>query len=160
VRVTYRYIPPLSVLYARRLGPYPSSAHAAWLAMNRWLELRQLRRQVIRGFGFLHDNPQCTPPELLRFDACVMVRTNVQADAEAGIGRQMLEGGTYAVHPHIGSYATAGRVLSDLHRDVVPKRGLLVDYDRPFIVAYLNDPLVTREVHRRTELCVPVLPIS
>ena len=24
---------------------------------------------------------------------------------------------------------------------------------------YLNDPSVTREMHRRTELCVPVLPI-
>ena len=24
---------------------------------------------------------------------------------------------------------------------------------------YLNDPAITREVHRRTELCVPVLPV-
>ena len=46
-----------------------------------------------------------------------------------------------------------------LHRDIVPKRGLCVDYDRPFLAIYLNDPTVTREVHRRTELCVPVLPV-
>jgi hypothetical protein len=24
---------------------------------------------------------------------------------------------------------------------------------------YLNDPKITREMHRRTELCVPVLPV-
>ena len=24
---------------------------------------------------------------------------------------------------------------------------------------YLNDPAITREVHRRTELCVPVIPV-
>ena len=24
---------------------------------------------------------------------------------------------------------------------------------------YLNDPGITREMHRRTELCVPVIPI-
>ena len=29
----------------------------------------------------------------------------------------------------------------------------------PFVAIYLNDPAVTREVHRRTELCVPVLPV-
>jgi hypothetical protein len=41
----------------------------------------------------------------------------------------------------------------------VPKRALSVDYDRPFMAIHLNDPAITREVHRRTELCVPVVPI-
>ena len=53
----------------------------------------------------------------------------------------------------------AGELFSRLHREIVPKRGLCVDYDRPFVAIYLNDPAVTREVHRRTELCVPVLPV-
>ena len=60
---------------------------------------------------------------------------------------------------HVGSYADAGELFSRLHREIVPKRGLCVDYDRPFVAIYLNDPAVTREVHRRTELCVPVLPV-
>ena len=77
----------------------------------------------------------------------------------AGIGRQTLPGGAYAVHTHVGSYAELGQAFSQLHRDIVPKRGLCVDYDRPFMTIYLNDPAVTREVHRRTELCVPVLPV-
>ena len=49
--------------------------------------------------------------------------------------------------------------FSHLHGEVVPKRALFVDYDRPFMAIHLNDPAVTREVHRRTELCVPVVPI-
>jgi hypothetical protein len=36
---------------------------------------------------------------------------------------------------------------------------LTVDHDRPILAVYLNDPRVTREVHRRTELCIPVIPI-
>jgi hypothetical protein len=52
-----------------------------------------------------------------------------------------------------------GEVLSRLHRDIVPKRGLAVDYDRPFVAIHLNDPAITREMHRRTELCVPVNPV-
>jgi hypothetical protein len=35
-----------------------------------------------------------------------------------------------------------------------------VDYDRPFMAIHLNDPAITREVHRRTELCIPVVPIA
>jgi hypothetical protein len=34
------------------------------------------------------------------------------------------------------------------------------DYDRPFLAIHLNDPVMTREVHRRTELCVPVMPLA
>ena len=34
-----------------------------------------------------------------------------------------------------------------------------LDYDRPFLTIFLNDPSITREMHRRTELCVPVLPV-
>ena len=37
---------------------------------------------------------------------------------------------------------------------------MTVDYDRTILAVYLNDPRVTREAHRRTELCIPVIPIS
>jgi len=63
------------------------------------------------------------------------------------------------VHTHVGSHAEVGDLFSHLPRDVVPKRALSVDYDRPFMAIHLNDPAITREVHRRTELCIPVIPI-
>jgi DNA gyrase inhibitor GyrI len=46
-----------------------------------------------------------------------------------------------------------------MHTGLVQKRGLTIDNDRSFMTIYLNDPAVTREMHRRTELCVPVVPI-
>ena len=79
---------------------------------------------------------------------------------EAGIGRQTLPGGAYAVHTHVGSYAEAGEHASRACTAIsCPSAGSAVDYDRPFVAIYLNDPTVTREMHRRTELCVPVLPV-
>ena len=80
-------------------------------------------------------------------------------EPDSGIGRQTLPGGAYAVHTHVGAYAEIGPLLSRLHSEIVPKRGLSLDYDRPFVTIYLNDPAITREMHRRTELCVPVLPV-
>jgi len=159
VRVTYRYIRPITVVYARGIGPYDLSAPEAWRSMNTWLEGHPARQRVKQGFGYFRDNPRSTAPELLRYDACVPVTLGLDADPVAGISRQMLPGGAFAVYTHVGSYADAGEQFSRLHREIVPARGLSVDYDRAFVAVYLNDPMVTREVHRRTELCVPVLPV-
>jgi AraC family transcriptional regulator len=127
--------------------------------MLSWIDRQNARSRVKQVHGLFRDNPRETTSELLRYDACVPVAYGFDADPEVGIGRQTLPGGAYAVHTHVGSYADAGQLLHELHRDIVPKRGLTVDYDRPFLATYLNDPAITREVHRRTELCVPVLPV-
>jgi AraC family transcriptional regulator len=159
VRVAYRYIPPMTVLYARSVGPYEASSREAWRVMGSWLEQHQLRRRVKQVYGVLRDNPKLAAPELVRYDACVPVTFGVDVDPDGAIGRQILPGGAFAVHTHVGSYTGAGEIFSSLHREIVPKRQLSVDYDRPFMAIYLNDPHITRDVHRRTELCVPVLPI-
>ena len=160
MRIAYRFIRPLTVFYARGIGPYAASSAQAWLRINDWLDTPQTRRRVKLGYGLLHDDPQLTAPELLRYDACVPALADLEVDAGSGIGRQTLQGGAYAVHTHIGPYDGMGRLYAQLHREIVPRRGLSVDYDRPFLTIYLNDPAMTREVHRRSELCVPVLPVQ
>lgn len=159
MRVTYRQMPPVSVFYARGTGPYAASCGEAWQLMNAWLSQNGARKRVKQAFGIFRDNPRTTAPELIRYDACVPVVSCADIEPAPGIGRQTLPGGAFAVHTHVGGYDDAGALLSRLHREVVPKRALTVDYDRPFIAVYLNDPLVTREMHRRTELCIPVFPI-
>jgi AraC family transcriptional regulator len=159
VRVTYRYIRPMTVVYARSMGPYETSSREAWSRMNGWLDRRQARSRVKQGYGYFRDNPRLTAPELLRYDACVPVTFGLDPEPDDGIGRQTLPGGAYAVHTHVGPYSEIGPLLSCLHGEIVPKRGLTLDYDRPFVTIYLNDPAITREMHRRTELCVPVLPV-
>jgi AraC family transcriptional regulator len=159
VRVTYRHVRPLSVLYARAVGPYEQSSIEAWGVMARWLEQHKARRLVKRAYGFIRDNPKTTPADLLRYDACIGLVGDLDADLEAGIGRQILPGGAYAIHTHVGSYDEVGPLLSKMNSGLVQKRGLTIDHDRSFMTVYLNDPALTREMHRRTELCVPVLPI-
>ena len=159
MRVAYRYIRPLNVVYARGRGPYETAAREAWLALSRWAEQHQARRLIKRGLGVFHDSPRTTAPDLLRYDACIELIPRLDVELGPGLGRQMLHGGSYAVHTHVGAYAPLGELFSSLHREWAPKQGLAVDYDRPFVAIYLNDPLVTREVHRRTEVCIPVLPV-
>ena len=68
------------------------------------------------------------------------VTFGLDPEPDTGIGRQTLPGGAFAVHTHVGSYAEIGELFSQLHREIVPKRGLSLDYDRPFVTIYLNDP--------------------
>lgn len=160
MRVAYRHIRPVSAVSARGTGNYQTSAVEAWRKLDDWLARHGLRNRMKRGFGLFHDNPQITAPELLRYDACADIGTGIDAAAAAEIGRETLPGGAYAVSIHIGSYGPIGDLMSELHREWVPRQGMVVDYDRPFVAIHLNDPRVTREVHRRTELCVPVMPLK
>lgn len=158
MRVAYRQMPPTGVFYARGTGPYISSCGEAWLRMEKWLA-NGARKRVKQAFGIFHDNPRTTDPELIRYDACVPVAACADLEPMQGIGRQTLPGGAFAVHTHVGGYEEIGELFSRLHTEIIPKRALTVDYERPFVAVYLNDPHITREMHRRTELCVPVVPI-
>jgi AraC family transcriptional regulator len=159
VRAVYRYIPSKSVVFARSVGPYLESARAAWNVMDGLLDQRGVRRRVRQAYGVFRDNPKTTAAELLRYDACVPASVVAEVEPSSTIGRQTLPGGAFAVHTHIGPFEEIGEALSFLHRHVVPKTALTVDYDRAFMAIYLNDPTITRGIHRRCELCIPVLPV-
>ena len=46
MRVTYRYLRPLAVIYARGIGPYESSSAHAWRTLGSWLDQHQARKRV------------------------------------------------------------------------------------------------------------------
>ena len=160
MRVTYRYVRPRPALYVRAYGPYAQSAAEAWAAMNGWLDECQARAKCRSGYGIYRDDPATTPAELRRYDACIPLIPELDHDAPEQIGRQVLPGGAYAFCTHVGSYHAIGDMFSQMRRSMVAARGLKVDGHRPFLAIYLNDPLVTREAHLRTDICVPVVPIQ
>ena len=58
MRVTYRYIRPMTVVYARAMAPMSASSREAWSRMNGWLDRRQARSRVKQGYGYFRDNPE------------------------------------------------------------------------------------------------------
>lgn len=159
MKITFRYVRPLTVPYARAHGPYVASTRVAWQTMGRWLDAQGARPRMRVSYGLFRDNPRVTAPELLRYDACIPLAGGFEEYEGAGINRQVLQGGTLAIYMHVGPIETTGELFSQLHAKELPERGLSVDADRPFLAVYLTDPTVTPEQHRRTELCVPVVPI-
>lgn len=158
MKIAYRYVRPLTVLYVRALGPYVTSTRSAWQTMGDWLDAQGARPSMRVSYGVFHDNPRTTAPELLRYDACIPFVAGLEAGENALVRRQVLRGGAFAVCTHVGAIEETGAIFSDMHRKGIPARGITVAQDRPFLAAYLTDPTVTPEKHRRTELCVPVVP--
>ena len=159
MRVAYRQFRPVTLLYARRTGAYETAAREAWGVMEKWLGDNNAGQRAKIRYGIMHDNPTTTDAELLRYDACVQALPGFEVDPSAGIRRVTLPGGAYAVHTHVGSYDQTGELFTALSKEAVPERRLALDSERPFIAIYLNDPSITREMHRRTEICVPVIPL-
>ncbi len=63
---------PQRVAYMRHVGPY-NGAYRVWLDFTTRLKKDGLPRKDSLFIGVPMDNPKVTPPEKLRYDACVTV---------------------------------------------------------------------------------------
>ncbi len=72
MKIEVRTLEPQRVAYMRRVGPY-NGAYGIWLDFMTRLKQDGLPRKDSLFIGVPLDNPKDTPPEKLRYDACVTV---------------------------------------------------------------------------------------
>lgn len=88
-------LPGYEVAFVRKLGPYgKETAQSAFGELMRWAGPKGLiGRETMLGVYW--DNPEVTPPEKCRTDACITVPPGTPADRAVGL--QTIAGGPYAV---------------------------------------------------------------
>jgi len=160
VRTGLVYLRPVRVAFARVRGPYAASAPEAWAKIFDWLDARNGRREVTRGFGLAHDDPRIVAKENLRYDACVEMPPDLELQACRTFGVQMLPGGAYARQRYVGPHSGIRQEFHDMRTNWAPARGLALDARRPFIEIYLDDPTRCPPEKLRTDLCIPVVVAS
>jgi AraC family transcriptional regulator len=102
--VELRTFPAIHVAYMRYTGPYGAPAIGEmWDRFGVWCQQRGLATPRRRTYGIAQDNPNITPPERTRYDACVEVDATFTPSAEIGV--QVLPGGRYACTPFRGTSA-------------------------------------------------------
>jgi AraC family transcriptional regulator len=101
-----------------------------------------------------HDDPDVTPPEKLRYDACITVGEDVEPAGNVGV--QTVAGGRYAVTTHVGPYAGLADTYGLPCGQWLPAQNLEPAADRPALEFYVDDPETTPEAELRTEIYVPV----
>ncbi len=146
---------PTRVASVRHVGPYEEVGEA-WNTLMKWGWPRMFLGKP-ECFGLCYDDPEVTPAEKIRYDACLEVGPKAREKGEVRI--REIPGGTYAMTVHEGPYAGFADTYAGLFAEVAagPIEGRQWTLgDAPSIEKYLNDPRKTRPEDLRTELMVRV----
>jgi len=142
------------VLFVRKTGKYDKAASEAWSTLMKFAYSRRLMKKDTKAIGISHDDPDITPEEKIRYDACITINQDVKPEGEVGI--QTISGGRYAVFLHKGSYDRLGETYKAIFTQWLPSSGEKLR-DVPCFEIYLNrDPRRTRPENLQTEICVPI----
>ncbi len=156
MEVRIEELPSVEVVYCRGEGPYRESAPETWGRLWAWVNGRGLAGRVRGAYGFGLDDPTATPPEKLRYDACLAIEGGTVPDAAAGIGVQTLPGGRYGIYRLQGPYQGMAEAFGRLHGAWLPQAGETLEPQRPFLEIYINDPTEVPESELLTDLCLPL----
>lgn len=143
---------PCTVAFVRHIGPYDQCG-AAWGKLMAWAGPKGLLGPDMECFGLSHDDPKITPPEKLRYDACLVVKPGTAAQGEIGV--QQVVGGEFAVLTHRGPYENFHQSYDQLYGQWLPRSGYRCR-DAPPIEAYQNDPNRTPPEELVTEIYLPI----
>jgi DNA gyrase inhibitor GyrI len=142
---------PQRVAYMRHVGPY-YEAYRVWTDFTRRLKKDGLPRKDSLFIGVPMDNPKVTPPEKLRYDACVTMDEKYVPRKPVRV--QTIAGGDYVVARNcpIGSIA---RGYEKLFYSWLPKSGRTARKAPSFLVA-VNGPEGMPPTFGFTDIYVPL----
>jgi AraC family transcriptional regulator len=147
---------PMKVAFLRHVGPYEGEALGrTWDRLLSWAGQRGLLGPRSKLLGIDHDNPHVTPPDKLRYDACVATDKPVEPEGE--VGTQEIPGGEYAVVTHKGPYETLPETFARLYGEWLPRSGREPS-DAPGFQHYRTTPRETAPQDLVTDIYVPLRP--
>ena len=154
--VTIKQIDPMRVAFVRHIGPYIECAKA-WNTVCDWAQKNGVFNGEFKTIGICYDDPQVTPADKIRYDACLTVADTVEGEGEVGI--QTIEGGEYAMVLHKGPYENLEKTYATLMGKWLPESGREygggVDFE-----LYVNSPDQTPPEELLTEVYMPLKPLK
>jgi AraC family transcriptional regulator len=154
MNVAIKRIKPRRVAFMRHVGPYDKCG-ATWdkflpaLGKEGWLGGDAM------FIGICHDDPDVTPPDKVRYDACVTVGGDFTPRGDIGV--QTIAGGDYAVMTHFGPYSKLGASYAKLLGQWLPRSGRELRA-APCFEVYMNSPESTEPEDLITDICAPLAP--
>ncbi len=150
--VEVKEFPPLRVVFLRHVGPY-NAVGATWGRLMSWAGMHGLMGPNMMMIGIVHDDPEVTPPDKVRYDAAITVHRPVEPEGEIGV--MELAGGTYAIFTHKGPYEELGNTYQRIYGNWLPTSGYQLR-DAPAFEQYLNSPMSAKPEDLLTLIHIPV----
>ena len=154
MEIQVKFVPKMRVAFVRHVGPYQECA-PAWEKLAGWAGPKGLFTPAAKALGLCHDDPGETPPEKIRYDACLTVGADVEPEGEVGV--KEIAGGEYVIATHKGPYDKLMDVYMELYGRWIPENGREYTMD-PCFEVYVNDPHTTPPEELITEVYVPLKP--
>ena len=142
----------LRVAFMRHVGPYHQVGET-WNKLCMWAGPLGLLGPQTKFLGVCHDDPEVTPPDKIRYDACVQVDENVKAEGDVGV--QVIPAGEYATTRHHGPYEKLSGTYARLCGEWLPQQGREPSM-APCLEFYLNSPEHTPAEDLLTDVFVPL----
>jgi len=143
---------PRRVAFVRHVGPY-ENCDVAWKKLNKFAEQHALISPETLAIGIGHDNPNVTPADKLRYDACITVGEEFQRSDEIGV--QEIPGGQYAIATYRGPYSGLPEAYRWIFQQWLPTSGKQMR-TAPCFEVYVTDPRSTSPQDLVTEIYVPL----
>ncbi len=143
---------PTRVVFVRHVGPY-DQVGAAWQRLFAWAGRRGLLGPSTEMLGVVHDDPEITPPDRLRYDAALVAGERVRPEGE--VGMQELPACEYAVASHHGPYQTLYLTYARLCGQWLPTSGREAR-TAPGLEIYRNSPYTSRPDDLVTDIFIPL----
>ena len=86
MEVRIEHVEPMRVAFVRHVGPY-HEVNVAWERLCMQLGKDGLLGPGTRFIGICYDDPEVTPPEKVRYDACVTVDSDFAAARRTSASR-------------------------------------------------------------------------
>ncbi|WP_332774671.1 AraC family transcriptional regulator [Polaromonas sp.] len=155
MQVELKTLPALRLAYMRNTGPYGPGIGQLWQRFGAWCGQHGMMNPRRKMYGISQDNPEITPADKCRYDACIEVDDAFKPQGEVGV--QSFGGGRYAC----GRFT--GKPGSDVHdawtymfAQWLPQSGYQAD-DKPALELYEENFVMDPDTGAFScLLCVPV----
>ncbi|WP_276978832.1 AraC family transcriptional regulator [Flavobacterium filum] len=145
-------IPDLHLAYIRHTGSYDQVGSSFqqlmfWAATHLVLKIKPVT------IGIVHDNPDLTEEQHIRFDACVLVAKEIKPRGE--IGYKKIEGGKFAVFTYKGAYEGFYNVYDYIYNVCLFDNQFELA-DKPALEWYIKSPPFYKPENFVTDFYVPI----
>ncbi len=145
-------VSPMRVAFIRHVGPY-DGVGPTWERLMAWAGSKGLLGSQTVLFGVAHDDPDVTPADRIRCDACLVVGEDVEGEGDVGI--QTVGGGAYAVTRHVGPYEELAQTYLRLCGGWLPQSGRELR-SAAALEFYRNSPMTTAPEELITDIHMPL----
>lgn len=142
----------LKVAYVRNIGPY-ITCEKAWNTLCSWACPKGLFSPSTKILGLCYDDPDVTPADKIRYDACITIEEDIKTEGEIKI--QEIPEGEYACVTHTGPYTELKDIYIQLCGKWLPASGREMKH-APSMEIYLNDPKSTPPKDLKTQILLPL----